>query len=231
MSVSDNDKEIFLFRKVSFIEVRDIYSKLKISNTKDIYGLSTYIVKNIKNILIPPLTKLINHCIVEKVFPECLKKAVAVPIYKKGDENDVNNYRPISLLPIFSKILERLLYNQMIEFLERNKILKPAPLGFKKGFSTAIAVLKFVENVMKTFENEQSYYTHYLDLNKAFDCVSWNILLRKLLFYHFHPSSTKLISSYLHNRTQCVKLNDNISEEACIDFGVPQIFILGPPSF
>jgi hypothetical protein len=67
MSVSDNDKEIFLFRKVSFIEVRDIYSKLKISNTKDIYGLSTYIVKNFKNILIPPLTKLINHCIEEKI--------------------------------------------------------------------------------------------------------------------------------------------------------------------
>jgi hypothetical protein len=156
MSVSDNDKEIFLFRKVSFIEVRDIYSKLKISNTKDIYGLSTYIVKNIKNILIPPLTKLINHCIVEKVFPECLKKAVAVPIYKKGDENDVNNYRPISLLPIFSKILERLLYNQKTEFLERNKILTPVQFGFRKGFSTATAVLKFVENVMKTFENEQS---------------------------------------------------------------------------
>jgi hypothetical protein len=182
MTVSDNDKEIFLFRKVSFIEVRDIYSKLKISNTKDIYGLSTYIVKNIKNILIPPLTKLINHCIEEKVFPECLKKAVAVPIYKKGDENDVNNYRPISLLPIFSKILERLLYNQMIEFLERNKILTPVQFGFRKGFSTATAVLKFVENVMKTFENKQSYYTHYLDLSKAFDCVSWDILLRKLLF-------------------------------------------------
>lgn len=226
-----NCQNYFTFHTVSEVQVRNAIDDLKNSKSADIYGFSVPLIKSVKDILISPLTKLVNYCLNENTFPEALKKASVIPIYKKGDPHDSNNYRPISLLPVFSKIFEKLLLKQIIKFLDDNNILSPNQFGFKKGSSAVTAILKFVENVINSFEQKKIYSTHFLDLSKAFDCVDHDILLRKLFFYNFHPTSTKLISSYLSNRVQYVKCNGKWSEGSCITYGVPQGSILGPILF
>jgi hypothetical protein len=113
----------FYFHEVSEVEVRDVIKQLKNNNTKDIFGFSTSLVKTVQNCLISPITKLFNCAVKQGLFPDQLKKAAVAPIFKKGDAEDVNNYRPISVLPIFSKIFERLMLSQIIKFLDNNKLL------------------------------------------------------------------------------------------------------------
>ena len=110
---------LFSFRKVTFIEVREIIRKLKNKNSKDLMGLNVTLIKSIKEIILYPLTKIINLCLQQSVFPKILKEALVIPIYKnKGDTADVSNYRPISILPVFSKIFEKCMANQIISFFE-----------------------------------------------------------------------------------------------------------------
>jgi hypothetical protein len=113
----------FSFKQVTFIEVRDCIDNLKNKRSREIYGLNTELIKMVKNILIMPLTKLLNLCkyLSMNSFPDCLKKSLIIPIFKKGDANDKNNYRPVSLLPIFSKIFEKLMMLQISNYLLDNK--------------------------------------------------------------------------------------------------------------
>jgi hypothetical protein len=99
-----------------------------------------------------------------------LKRSIVTPIFKKGDRNDCKNYRPISLLPVFSKIFEKLLLLQIVN----------AQFGFRRGLSTSSAVLSFIDNIVRSFENNNHYKAIFLDLSKAFDTVSHDILIKKL---------------------------------------------------
>ena len=105
---------LFSFRNVSFIEDRDIIRKLKNKNSKDLIGLNVTFIKSIREIILYPLTKIINLCLQQSVFPKILKEALVIPIYKnKGDTADVSNYRPISILPVFSKIFEKFILRKI----------------------------------------------------------------------------------------------------------------------
>jgi hypothetical protein len=161
----------------------------------------------VQNCLISPITKLFNCAVRQGLFPDQLKKAAVAPIFKKGDAEDINNYRPISVLPIFSKIFERLMLSQIIKFLDNNKLLAPYQFGFRKNYSTTSAILHLTCNILNSFEQNECYHTYFLDLTKAFDCVSHELLIKKLLFYNFHPTSTKLILSFLSDRIQIVRIN------------------------
>jgi hypothetical protein len=143
----------------------------------------------------------------------------------------MNNYRPISLLSAISKIFEKLLFEQILNFLHDNNLLSPQQFGFRTGSSTVKAVTNLVEKIIDCFERKEYYSTSFLDLSKAFDCVSHDILLRKLYTYNFHPSSTRLILSYLSERSQCVRINEVLSDFSRIVYGVPQGSILGPILF
>jgi hypothetical protein len=221
----------FYFHEVSEVEVRDVIKQLKNNNTKDIFGFSTSLVKTVQNCLISPITKLFNCAVKQGLFPDQLKKAAVAPIFKKGDAEDVNNYRPISVLPIFSKIFERLMLSQIIKFLDNNKLLTPYQFGFRKNYSTTSAILHLTCNILNSFEQNEFYHTYFLDLTKAFDCVSHELLIKKLLLYNFHPASTKFILSFLSDRTQIVRTNGSYSVEKKIIHGVPQGSILGPIIF
>jgi hypothetical protein len=231
MTNENSTNNIFCFKGVSEVQVRDAITKLRNTHSKDIYGLSVPIIICIKSILIPPLTKLCNYCIKENIFPNCLKKAVVIPLHKKGNPADMNNYRPISLLPAISKIFEKLLFEQILNFLHDNNLLSPQQFGFRTGSSPVKAVTNLVEKIIDCFERKEYYSTSFLDLSKAFDCVSRDILLRKLYTYNFHPSSTRLILSYLSDRSQCVRINEVLSDFSRIVYGVPQGSILGPILF
>ena len=221
----------FEFKPVSCVIVREAIENLKSKNSNDVYNINVKIIKSIKNIIISPLTKLINLCIAGSTFPDCLKKAVVVPIYKRGDPNNPSNYRPIALLPIFGKVLEKILFNQLNSFFETNNLFSRSQYGFRKQSSTIDAVQELVDFMSTCLEEKQVGVSAFLDLSKAFDCVSHNILLKKLAIYNLKPSSINMVSSYLNNRSQVVKQNEKLSRSLIIHKGVPQGSILGPLLF
>ena len=221
----------FKFREVSFSEIRNILDNLKNKNSRDIFGLSIKLIKSIKNLIIVPLTKLLNVCLRQSVFPNILKKALVIPIYKNGDKNDPSNYRPISLLPILSKVLEKVMAVQIVEFFEGTNCFYERQYGFRKGKSTTMAILNLINQIIRAFERKEYCAVLFCDLSKAFDCVSHELLIQKLKFYNFEDTSIQLIHSYLGQRVQTVRLGGVESTEACIDIGVPQGSILGPILF
>lgn len=221
----------FHFSEVTYIEVRDLISSLKSKKSKDIYGLSVEVIKGIKDIIVSPLTKLINLIIKEGTYPDSLKRAMVIPIFKKGDPADLNNYRPISLLPVISKIVEKAMSARMARFFEGNKIFTEKQFGFRKGLGTTQAVMDLVNLINNSFERSEYASAVFCDLSKAFDCVPHDLLIKKLQKYNFHPKSLNLIRTYLENRTQYVITNGGTSSSRTIKAGVPQGSILGPLLF
>ena len=143
----------------------------------------------------------------------------------------VNNYRPISVLPVFSKIFERIMYNRLFEYLDTKKILYSHQYGFRKGFSTYMALVTLIDNLSTALENGEYAIGIFLDFSKAFDTVDHTILLKKLNYYGIRDSALQWFESYLDCRTQFVTYNGFKSKELQVSCGVPQGSILGPLLF
>ncbi|EFA11785.1 putative RNA-directed DNA polymerase from transposon BS-like Protein [Tribolium castaneum] len=216
--------------EVSCIQVRDAINDLKHSTSKNWYGFSSDIVKTVNDVILSPLTKLINYCIRTSTFPKCLKKSLLTPVHKKSDKSDINNFRPISLTPIFSKILEKVLVQQFTQHFEDNNLLCPHQFGFRIQRSTVDAITDFTNEIHDCFENAKFAKATFLDLSKAFDCVSHTILVRKMFYYKILLNSCKLLSSYLSDRQQSVNFKNTVSESP-VECGVPQGSVLGPLLF
>lgn len=189
------------------------------------------LLKKIANEIISPLTKLINYCIKDNVFPDILKVARVVPVHKKGPVNSVNNYRPISIVPIFSKILEKVLQSQLISYFEKNCLFNKSQYGFRVGLSTTAAITELMRVINEGFKGGQYIGALFCDLTRAFDCVSREVLLHKLKAYKFDQCAVDLIDSYLVDRKQCVDFGRNLSSFQGVDLGVPQGSVLGPLLF
>ena len=165
------------------------------------------------------------------IFPESLKIAKIILIYKKGEPTDLSNYRPISLLPTISKIFERIIHIQLQEYFNSNNLLAEQQYGFRPNHSTEYAAVKLVDHISNTMDGHKIPGTIFIDLSKAFDTLSYDILLYKLKFYGISGLEHKLIASYLSNRKQYVMFNNKNSEFTEIRTGVPQGSILGPLLF
>lgn len=194
-------------------------------------GISTTIIKNSKSVLAPIITHVCNLSISHGVFPEVFKRAVVIPIHKTGRRDDVNNYRPISILSAMSKILERILNKSLVSFLVTNKIVSNNQYGFRTGINSEDAILTLAEHVTRSLDKKQKCLGIFLDLTKAFDTVSAPVLLRKMESIGVRGHVLNIFADYLRNRTQIVKIGQYESDELPISYGVPQGSILGPTLF
>lgn len=226
-----NTNTSFTFKAVSFNIVRDAINSLKNSSTKDAYDMTVDLIKSVKNVIIPPLTYVFNCCLKSNSFPDLLKFAKVLPVHKKNDPNDLNNFRPISLLPVFSKIFEKILALQIISYMEDNNLFNENQFGFRSNMSTIDAVLEFTEFISMGLESREYCMATFLDLSKAFDCINHEVLLYRLLNYGFTNDSVALIRSYLSNRLQYTQVGVSSSDILPVNIGVPQGSILGPLLF
>ena len=160
-----------------------------------------------------------------------MKIAKVTPVFKGGDSADLSNYRPISVLPCFSKILERLMYNRLYKHLSNSKILYPKQFGFQKGHSTDHALLQLVDQIYESFERNEYTIGVFIDLSKAFDTVDHNIPLKKLDIYGISGMHLQF-RNYLSNRKQYIQIDGwQKTNYKTVKCGGPQGSILGPILF
>lgn len=193
--------------------------------------ISMSVIKLSINFISKPLTHIINLSLTHGIVPDQMKIARVIPLYKSDDKAIFSNYRPISILPAFSKILERVFYNRLLSYLNKHNILCNNQYGFRKGHSTALALIDLYEKISAAIDQKEFAVGIFLDLSKAFDTVNHNILFEKLEHYGIRGIALSWIKSYFSNRWQFVQFNDSCSTLKSITCGVPQGSILGPLLF
>ena len=222
----------FLFRSVDSTEIIMIINSLKSSKASGPYSIPTEILKIIKQNICYPLKEIINMSFATGVYPDKLKIAKVIPIYKnKGDELLVSNYRPISLLSNINKIFEKLVYSRLYSFFNLHNCIYELQFGFRANHSTNHALFSLTEEIRKALDNNNFACGIFIDLQKAFDTVDHKILLRKLEHYGIRGIANGWFKSYLSNRQQFVSINGYDSKKQNVKFGVPQGSVLGPLLF
>ena len=206
-------------------EIHRSISDLKIGKASGIDEISAEVLKISALAIIPYLQKLLNQTFSKGEFPDCLKIAKVIPLFKSGSKTDVDNYRSISLLPVLSKVLEKIMYNRLIKFLDKNDLLYEKQFGFISKHSTVEALIEITENIRSGTDEE--FASIMLDLRKAFDTINHYRLLGKLSQCGVRGIVNKWFQSYLRNRKQAVFVNDNWSNFEQINCGDPQGSILG----
>ena len=225
-----NQQNSFFFKPIRPKEVYDIINSMKNKPT-NIDTFSIKILKSVNHIISEPLADIINTSFSSKIFPDSLKEARVTPIFKEGDKCKINNYRPISVLPIFSKILEKAAYRQLYQYLETNSILIHNQFGFRRNKSTTQAIMNLTQYLYSNIDSGKIIFSMFLDFRKAFDSVNHQILLSKLNSYGVRGHALEWFSSYLGDRKQHVNINNTPSDVKFIKYGVPQGSILGPLLF
>ena len=216
---------------VTHLEIEDLIVNLNSSKSIGPYSVPINILKILKSHISHPLAELVNQSFLNGTFPSKLKVAKVVPVFKKGDPKIRSNYRPISLLPIFSKIFEKVMYKRLYSFVTCNKIIYPLQFGFQESHSIDHALISLTETIRRSLDNKKYGCGVFIDLQKAFDTVSHKILFSKLEHYGIRGNALRWFQSYLANRTQIVSICGKDSYPLGITCGVPQGSVLGPLLF
>jgi hypothetical protein len=186
-------------------------------------GLSSKTIKSVYPLICHPLTHIVNLLISQGVVPSELKKAIIHPIFKKDDPRKLTNYRPISILPLFSKVIEKVMYKRIYHFLTQRNLLYDYQFGFRQKYNTNLALIQIVDKLMQTLSKNESAIGVFLDFSKAFDTIDHKILLSKLDKYGIRGIGNQWIKDYLSNRRQSVKFKSSVSPELQVECGVPQV--------
>ena len=220
----------FIIAPASNEEVLTIIMHLDEFKSSGPSSIPVKLLKIASPIIVPHLVNIINISFKTRCFPDAVKLAKVIPIFKAGSKLDINNYRPISLLSVFSKIIEKLMHSRLYSFLEAHNVIYNSQFGFQKNKSTQHSPIEIVEKIRTCMENKNYGCGIFIDLKKAFDTVNHNILLQKLEQYGIRGTSLDWFQSYLKDRMQYVFVN-NTSETKAISCGVPQGSVLGPLLF
>ena len=220
----------FEMRPTNIHEVIKVIHSLK-NKGNGLIDISVTTIKNNSHIFSVHIVLLYNYSIDKCVFPNKLKVARVIPGHKSGQNDLIDNFRPISNLPAFSKIFEKLSHRRMMSFVDKHELLSESQFGFRRGKSTTQATLRFTSKIVGAYHKKQYATCFFLDLRKAFDVIDHNILLTKMEHIGFRGYALQYLRSYLTGRKQCTQVGDFKSEECIITKGVPQGSILGPVLF
>ena len=211
-------------------EILNIINGLQTKKASRIDKIPAQNIKISADIIAPYLCEVFNNCLIQGIFPEALKIAKVSPIHKAGNKEETNTYRPISVLPVFSKNFEKLIYTRLYKFLKKNNILCQNQYGFR-GHSASLAITDICNILLENKLKKQYTCPVFLDLKKAFDTINHSILLHKLYQYGIRGCALHLFESYLNNRTQFTTTQNAISHPRTISTGVPQGSTLRPLLF
>lgn len=221
---------IFL-RPSDELEVQNIIGSLSNNSAAGPDEIKAGPIKAVASIIATPFSHVCNCILRDGLFPDELKVARVTVLHKGGPKDDLNNYRPISILSVFSKIIERVIFTRINQYLKNLKVIVPQQFGFQKKKSTELALLGVKEKLIENIEKKLYTVGLFLDIRKAFDSVKHDILLNKIGLYGIRGVAQKLIKSYLTDRKQFVLLGATSSAFRSITVGVPQGSILGPLLF
>ena len=205
--------------------------KIDVKKAAGLDNIPPQLLKDSANVIARPLTKIINVSLKQGTVPDDFKLAKVIPVFKKGQPENMDNYRPISVLPTVSKLLEKAVHEQLYRFLTTNHLLNPYQCGFCKYHSTETAVISLTDSIRRNIDQKMLTGAIFVDLRKAFDTVDHSLLLAKLESYGVVESELEWFSSYLNDRSQIVTFQNMQSLPCNILSGVPQGSILGPLLF
>ena len=227
-TVSGEEINMLDLNEVSEKEVYNIVKEINVSKSSGIDNVSSYVLKVAFKALIPMITRMFNLSIQTAQYPDRWKKALVIPIPKTGNLSKVQNYRPISLLPLPGKIMEKLIHAQLTNHLETQDLLTEKQHGFRKEHSTIHSVAQVTNFISKKIDSRIPALAAFIDFKKAFDCVQHSVLLDKLESFKVGAEVLTWVRSYLEKRKQRVLANGTYSEYQTITQGVPQGSVLGP---
>jgi hypothetical protein len=220
----------FTFSPVSESKVKELMNSIT-STAFGMDGISIKMVRGLSPFCIGAVSHLVNVSLKTGNFPSSWKQSVVVPLPKTLNPTLVSDFRPISLLPVISKILEKVVAEQLVLYLESEGLLPETQSGFRQGFSTCSALLNVIDEIISAKDKGLDSVITSLDFSQAFDSVNFDLLLAKLRFYQFDDISVRWFSSYLSGRTQRTKVNGKLSTALPRFVGVPQGSCLGPILF
>ena len=223
------ETEIFSFTPVSSDTVEKVISNLNIKKATVVDNISAKIIKACAPAVSTAISNLINISFRSCEFPAGLKRAQVIPLFKKKDPLNKENYRPVSILPTLSKVYERVMHDQLTEHFDR--IFNPFLAAFRKGFGCQSTLLRLLEDWRMALDRHGCAAAILMDLSKAFDCLPHRLLVAKLKAYGLSTGAVDLLDSYLSGRKQQVRLGSNTSTWKNLFKGVPQGSILGPLLF
>ena len=229
--VNSNLPHEFAFEPITEDFVLRQLKQLKTNKAIGLDNISARLLKDSASVISASLTRLFNLSLETRTFPSLWKFGKVAALFKKGDRCDANNYRPITVLPTISKILEKAVHTQLYAYLKNNGILTSKQFGFRPKLSTGTALSHFTDNILQNMDAGSFTGAVFLDLSKAFDTVDHPLLLQKLTHIGLTTSTTQWFRSYLTNRSQITSVGDAHSASTEMPIGVPQGSILGPLLF
>lgn len=229
--IPENDRSMFL-KPVSVAELVELSNHLKNKHCSGYDDIPVSIVKSSITVISTILCYILNNSMKFSIFPNRLKHALIKPLFKKGDPNDLDNYRPISLLPAFSRIFELVMCSRLLSFMNECNLFSQCQHGYLRGRSTDTAIYQFINAIIDHLENKNLALGLFIDLKKAYDCVDHDILLQKLDRYGVRGRANDWIRSFLSDRCQQIVVDNKVkSEVSFIDVGIAQGSLAGPILF